>query len=409
MNSDLDIFTLGLGLKAPWQVISSAFDPNGGGLLLVVNCSAGVPMPCPHCQRACPRYDSVSREWRHLNFWQYETRLSASVPRLSCPEHGVVMAEAPWARPGSGFTLLFEAFVVRLAKDMPLAAVARLVGEHDSRLWRIVRHYVDRLRAGISHAGVRRVGIDETSANAKVPFITVAVDMDERRVLFATPGKDGATIGAFAEDLINHGGDPLAITDVSADMSAAFTAGVRLHLPNAQMTYDKFHAVKLVTDALDEVRRDEYASGGSLTGILSGSRYSMLKNAENQTDYQAMLAKVITLPVLNLKTGKAYRLKLAFQEAYQQSGELGIIALKVWCKWAQRCRLPDFQRVAKTIRSHWDGIVRYFTSGLTNAILEGINSLIQSAKARARGFRNIDNLIAMVYLIAGRLPLPAIK
>jgi transposase len=98
-----------------------------------------------------------------------------------------------------------------------------------------------------------------------------------------------------------------------------------------------------------------------------------------------------------------------FQKAYQQSGELGIIALKVWCKWAQRCRLPDFQRVAKTIRSHWDGIVRYFTSGLTNAILEGINSLIQSAKARARGFRNIDNLIAMVYLIAGRLPLPAIK
>jgi transposase len=319
------------------------------------------------------------------------------------------MVEVPWARSESGFTLLFEAFVVRLAKDMPLAAVARLVDEHDTRLWRVVRHYVDRMRAETSHAAVRRVGIDETSANAKVPFITVAVDMDERRVLFVTPGKDGATIGAFAKDLTQHGGDPLAITDVSADMSAAFTAGVKLHLPKAQMTYDKFHAVKLVTDALDEVRRQEYASGGTLSGILSGSRYSLLKNSENHTDDQALLAQVIAMPLLNLKTGKAYRLKLAFQEAYQQSGENGVSALKAWCQWAQRCRLPDFQRVARTVRSHWDGIVRYFTSGLTNAILEGINSLIQSAKARARGFRNVDNLIAMVYLIAGKLPLPAIK
>lgn len=409
MSSDLDIFTLGLGLQAPWRVISSAFNPDKDGLLLTVDCASGVPLPCPRCQAACPRYDSVFREWRHMNFWQHETHLSAAVPRVTCPDHGVVMIEVPWARAGSGFTLLFEALAVRLAKDMPLAAVARLMGEHDSRLWRIIRYYVDSLRSGMSHAAVRRVGVDETSANSKVPYITVVVDMDERRVLFATAGKDGATIGAFAEDLAKHGGDPLAITDVSADMSAAFTAGVKLHLPNAKMTYDKFHVVKLITDALDEVRRDEYASGGTLTGILNGSRYSLLKNAENQTDYQAMLAKVITLPILNLKTGRAYRLKLAFQEAYQQSGELGIAALKVCCAWAQRSRLPDFQRVAKTIRKHWDGIVRYFTNGLTNAILEGINSLIQAAKARARGFRTIENLIAMVYLIAGRLPLPGIK
>jgi transposase len=261
----------------------------------------------------------------------------------------------------------------------------------------------------MSHAAVSRVGVDETSANAKTPFITVVVDMDEKRVLFATPGKDSSTIKAFAEDISQHGGNPLAITDVSADMSKAFIAGVAQHLPNSKTTFDKFHAVKLVTEALGDVRRQELAEGGTLAGILKGSRFALLKNEVNQTEHQALLAKVIALPHLNLKTGKAYRLKLAFQDAYQQPGEAGIAALTVWCRWAQRSRLPDFQRVAKTIRAHWEGVTRYFTSNLTNAILEGINSLIQSAKARARGFRNVNNLITMVYLIVGKLPLPTLK
>jgi transposase len=409
MKNDLDLFSLGLGLAAPWRVTSSGFNPKEGGLVLTLDCQAGVPMPCPHCQRACPRYDTVNREWRHLNFWQHETHLSASVPRVSCPEHGVVTVEVPWARSGSGFTLLFEALVVRLAKDMPMAAIARLVGEHDGRLWRLLQHYVDTMRAEVSQAEVCSIGVDETSANAKTPFITVVVDMEEKKVLFATPGKDSSTIEAFAEDLVKHGGDPKAITEVSADMSKAFIAGVEQHLPNAEMTFDKFHAVQLVTDALDEVRRQECAEGGGTTGLLTGSRYALLKNVENQTDHQAILAKVIALPELHLKTGRAYRLKLAFQEAYQLPGEAGVEAMRCWCQWAQRSRLPDFARVARTIRKHWDGITRYFTSGITNAILEGINSLIQAAKARARGFRNVDYLISMVYLIAGKLPMPDLK
>ena len=192
-------------------------------------------------------------------------------------------------------------------------------------------------------------------------------------------------------------------------MSKAYISGVAQYLPQAETTFDKFHATQLVTEALNEVRRKEHAAGGTLSGVLTGSRYALLKNPANQTESQAILAKIIALPELNLKTGRAYRLKLAFQDAYQQPGEAGVTALTAWCRWAQRSRLPDFQRVARTVRAHWDGITRYFTSGLTNAILEGINSLVQSAKARARGFRNVENLIAMVYLIAGRLTMPALK
>jgi transposase len=304
-----------------------------------------------------------------------------------------------------GFTLLLEAFAVEMVKQMPVAAAARLLGLTDQRLWRIVHHHVDHQREALSLASVSRVGIDETSANKQTPFITVAVDLDAARVVFATPGKDRATVGAFAEDLAAHGGNPAAITDVSCDMSAAFIAGIHQHLPAAQITLDKFHAVKLVTDALDEVRREEVATGGLAT-VLTGSRYALLKNIVNQTPEQAALARVIALPELHLKTGRAYRMKLAFQDAYRLRGDDAIEALHAWCRWAARSRLPDFQRVARTVRKHWEGVTRYFTSGLTNAILEGINSLIQAAKARARGYRNTENLIKIVYLIAGKLPNP---
>jgi transposase len=402
----IDLFTQGLGLQAPWRVTSSDFTLKDG-LRLVLSCDDAASLSCPACGRACPRYDAVEREWQHLGFWQHATHLRARVPRVSCPEHGVRQVSVAWARPELGFTLLFEAFALQLIKEMPVVAAARLLGVTDQRLWRLIHHHVDVSRSQQSLTQVSKIGIDETSANAKTPYITVVVDMDAARVVFATPGKDGATVGAFATDFTEHGGDPANITDVSCDMSAAFISGVAKHLPTAQITFDKFHVTKLVTDAVDEVRRAEVATDG-FAAILKGSRYALLRNLETQSEDQAALARIITLPQLHLKSGRAYRLKLAFQDAYRHTGDLGVTALREWCSWAQRSRLPDFQRVARTIRSHWDGVIRYFTSRLTNAVLEGINSLIQSAKARARGFRTIKNLIAMVYVIAGKLPFPTL-
>ena len=403
----IDLFTQGLGLQAPWRVTSSDFDLTDG-LRLVLSCDDTASLSCPVCARACPRYDAIEREWQHLGFWQHATHLRARVPRVSCPEHGVRLVSVPWARPELGFTLLFEAFAMQLIKEMPVVAAARLLGVTDQRLWRLIHHHVDVSRSQRSLTQVSKIGIDETSANAKTPYITVVVDMDTARVVFATPGKDGATVAAFATDFTEHGGDPANITDVSCDMSAAFISGVAKHLPKAQITFDKFHVTKLVSDAVDEVRRAEVATGG-FAAILKSSRYALLRNVETQSEDQAALARIITLPLLHLKSGRAYRLKLAFQDAYRLIGDHGVTALRNWCSWAQRSRLPDFQRVARTIRRHWDGVIRYFTSRLTNAVLEGINSLIQSAKARARGFRTIKNLIAMVYVIAGKLPFPTVS
>ena len=400
----IELFTQGLGLQAPWRVSSSDFNVKDG-LRLVLSCDETASLCCPQCGKPCPRYDATEREWQHLGFWQHATHLRARVPRVSCSEHGVRLVSVPWARPEMGFTLLFEAFALQLIKEMPVLAAARLLGVTDQRLWRLIHHHVDVSRSEQLLTRVTKIGIDETSANAKTPYITVVVDMDSARVVFATPGKDGATIEAFSKDFTEHGGDPTNITDVSSDMSAAFISGVNAHLPKAQITFDKFHVTKLVTEALDEVRRAEVATEG-FAAILKGSRYALLRNVETQSEDQAALARVIALPQLHLKSGRAYRLKLAFQDAYRHCGDQGVTALRNWCSWARRSQLPDFLRVARTIRSHWDGVIRYFTSRLTNAVLEGINSLIQSAKARARGFRTVKNLIAMVYVIAGKLPFP---
>jgi transposase len=263
---------------------------------------------------------------------------------------------------------------------------------------------VEASRQLLDLSGVRQIGIDEASAHAKTPFITVVVDMERRRAVFVTPGKGSDTLQAFAEDLKQRGGDPTQITEASCDMSAAFIAGIRDHLPAANITCDKFHLTKLVIEAMDEVRRDE-ADSSSFAPLLAGSIVALRRNPENQRPDEALHAQIIALPQLHLKTGKAYRLKLAFQDAFSQAGQTGVAAMARWCAWAQRCRLAPFRRVARTIRKHWDGVVRYFTTGLTNAILEGINSLIQSAKARARGFRTTRNLIAMVYVVVGKLPL----
>lgn len=191
---DIDLFQAALGLTPPWRVEAVEFDEDKGRLDLYIDFAPGGSFPCPVCGREdCRAYDTTRKEWRHLNFFQHEAYLHAPVPRVRCPEHGVKQVEVPWARPGSGFTLLFEAFVLALAKQMPVAAVGRLVGEHDTRLWSVLHHYVEEAREEMDVSEVKRIGVDETSAKRGHNDITSFVDLDGPRVLFATEGRDAST------------------------------------------------------------------------------------------------------------------------------------------------------------------------------------------------------------------------
>ena len=306
-----------------------------------------------------------------------------------------------WARPGSGFTLLFEAFVMQLVKVMTVLAAGRIVGEHDTLLWRIINHYMELARSQADHSGVTRIGIDETSARRGHDYVTLFVDLTGRKVLFVTPGKDSATVAAFADDLRAHQGAPEAIGEVSIDMSPAFIKGVALQLPEASVTFDKFHVTSLVGDAVDQVRRDERKDHSELTG----SRYVWLKNPGNLTVTQQGMLATFDLPHSHLKTARAYRIRLAFQDLYLQPPDQAKPYLDKWYFWATHSRIQPIIDLARTIRRHQAGILRWFTSKINNGILEGINSLVQAAKAKARGYRSHRNFANIIYLIAAKLDL----
>jgi len=398
---DIDLFQLALGLVPPWMVADAKFDADKKRLDIEIDFKTGGRFACPECGKAdCPVHDTVKKTWRHLNFFQHQAFLHARIPRIDCPDHGVRLVAVPWARPGSGFTLLFEAFVMTLVKGMPVAAAARLVGEHDTRLWRVIQHYVEDAVARMDLADLRRVAIDETAAKRGHNYISLFLDIDSRKVVYATEGKDADTVARFADHVDDHNSDASRIKEVCIDMSAAYVKGVEYNLTEAEITFDKFHAVKLVNDAVDQVRRAESRERPE----LKHSRYLWLKNERHLSVEQ--LTTLAELTRMHLKTARAYRLRLAFQEMYDApSLDWGELIFDRWYGWAIRSRLEPMKKAARTLKQHRDGVLRWFDSKIANGLIEAINSLVQAAKAKARGYRSLRNLIAITYLIAGKIDL----
>ncbi len=403
---DTSLLQAALGLTQPWSVVQSTFDAAARQLDIHLDFARGSRFACPNCGTAdCPVHDAEVSTWRHLNFFQHQAYLHARVPRTKCAQCGVRKIAVPWARKDSGFTLLFEALLMTMLSAMPVSAVARMVGEHDTRLWRVIHHYVAAARERMNASGVTRVAIDETAAARGHTYISLFVDIDQARVLFATQGKDAATVAAFAEDLRAHHATPEQVEEVCIDMSPAFIKGTAKNLPNAHITFDRFHAMKIVNQAVDRVRRAEQ----KVQHALKGTRYIWLRNPGNLSQRQS--ATLASLPTRNLKTARAYRIKLAFQDLYsEETTEQAADYLKRWYFWASHSRLAPVIEAAQTIKMHWHGILRWFNSKIANGLIEGINSLVQAAKAKARGYRSVRNLIAIVYLLAGKLDfrLPAL-
>jgi transposase len=220
--------------RARWWVLSSMLSV--GGSICGSTFPKGARFPCPECERAdCPVHDTEPHTWRHLNFFQHEAYLHARVPRVRCPEHGVKQVQVPWARGRSDFTLLFEALVMALVKEMPVKAIARLVGEHDTKIWRVVHYYVDQAVEAQDLSRMQELGIDDTSFRRGQSYMSVFCDLDasERRAVFVADGRGQETVAQFAGFLGAHGGDPENIREVCQDMSQAYLAGVREHLQGA--------------------------------------------------------------------------------------------------------------------------------------------------------------------------------
>lgn len=205
------------------------------------------------------------------------------MPRIHCQACGkTTQVEVPWARPGAGFTRTLEAFVAALCTHMPVQVVAKLLSVSDDHVWRVLHHYMEAARALEDYAGVRRISADERSARKGQRFLTMSCDVDARRLLFATEGRNATTFKAFADDLVAHGGKAEAITDVSLDLGAAYQAGAGKHCPNAKVSFAPFHVVALANAALERVRRAEAKTEPDLRGI----RWGTLKDATRWTPNQ---------------------------------------------------------------------------------------------------------------------------
>jgi len=399
MNTE-ELFRIALGLAKPWTVTEIAFSEDKHQLDLHLDFPAGSRFACPQCgQGDCPVHDTQERTWRHLNFFQHKTLLHARQPRVKCPEHGVKTVEVPWARPQVGFTLLMEAFIMALVQSgMTPKQVARMIDEHDTHIWRILEHYVEKARNEADYSDVKIVGVDETSRRRGHHYISVFMDLQGKRVMYATEGRDAETVKAFKADLEAHGGKAKQIEEACLDMSPSFIAGLREEFPDAHQTFDPFHLMKLVNEAVDEVRRQEQKDHPELTG----TRYVWLTNRWKHTRKQQESFE--ELRGAKLKTVRAHHMKCVFQDIMTEPDRtVAEEQLAHWRTWAARSRLAPMVKVAKTFKDHWAGVVRWFTSRISNGLLEGINSLIQTAKRKARGFRSTKYLITMVYLIAGKL------
>ena len=398
---DNDLFRLALGITSPWFVASSGFDAEKKRLDVALDFKAGSRFACPECKAEdCPVHDTVEKTWRHLDFFQHQAFLTARTPRVTCTKCGVLQVMVPWARPNSGFTLLFEGFAMALAMHMPIAVAAGFLKITDKRLWRVVFHYVGAAVARMDLSAVKRVCIDETAAKRGQDYITLVVDIDGRRVVFVADGRSADTVRQFADHLEDRGGDASRIKQACIDMSPAFISGVTENLTEAEITFDRFHVMKLIGDAVNDVRRAEVKARPE----LRGTRYVWIKNEPNLTAKQSTVLD--TLSSTNLKTARAWRMRLAFQDIYAQPTRgWGELFFDKWIGWARRSRLEPMKAVARTMEKHREGILAWFDSRISNGLIEGINSVVQAAKTKAHGYRNSETLKAVTYLVAGKLDL----
>jgi transposase len=367
---------------------------------------------CGRCGRRCRGYDQGEgrRRWRGLDLGVVRAELESDAPRVSCPEHGVVVAAVPWARHGAGHTLAFDDQVAWLAVQTSKTAVTELM----RIAWRTVGAIIARVCADIDAsvdrlAGLRRIGIDEISYKKGHRYLTVVVDHDARRLVWAAPGKDKATLHRFFDAL---GQDRCAqITHVSADMADWIAAVVEQRCPQAVRCADAFHVVAWATDALDEVRRQAWNTArgavtqrkaGRATGTaraLKHARYALWKNPENLTERQS--EKLAWIAKTDPRLHRAYLLKEGLRHVFAVKGEAGKEALDRWISWARRCRIPAFVELARKIVKHRAAIDAALEHNLSNALVESTNTKIRLLTRVAFGFKSPEALIALAMLSLG--------
>lgn len=372
-------------------------------------------LACSHCgHRTRFRYDTREEpgRWRHLDLgvWRVEVVLAEPLRRLRCPTHGVVVEGVPFARAGAHLTRDLDDLLAWLATRMDKTSVARLCRVS----WRTVGRACERVVATELDPdrldGLFHIGVDEISWRKHHKYLTLVVDHDRGVVVWGAKGRDSTTLDTFFDELGSRRSQ--AIKAVSLDLGPAFIKSVKAegHATNAVICADPFHVVKLVGDALDEVRRDLWQQlrrlpDGRWAKDFKGARWALLKNPDDLTDRQAV--KLAKLKRTRGGIWRAYEMKEQFRAIF--AGDLtrdqAAVRLDAWCARAQRSRLAPFIKAAKTMRHRRDLILNAIEHGLSNGRVEGMNTKVRLIIRRAYGFHSADAALALVMLGAGPIDL----
>jgi len=412
------LFTQALGFSAPWKVVSAKFDPTAKTLELELDFTSGSKFPDPDAtsdsDQLCPVHDTVQRTWQHLNFFQHTTTLRARVPRIKTPDGAIKNVALPWARPHSGFTLLMEAYLLMLAKVLPVTEVSKQTNVSQDRIWHLLRTRVNEAWEKADWSSLKRLGVDETSTRKGHKYGTAFLEINGQeteprkggskvaRLLFFTPGKDSNTFNEFSAELKKRGVEHSQIEEIAMDMSKAFISGATEHFPKASQCFDHFHVSKLCGNAIDGVRKEIIEASGRLP---KGAIWALRGNEENLSEERRELRQQLCKE--HSKLGRAMSIRDYLEDLWNYADSEGARQhLDAVISWCTRSRMEPFIKLAQSLKTHKEGILGYFKNYTTSAAIEAINGLLQLARRRARGYRNFANFRAIAYWIAGGLTIP---
>jgi len=398
-----------LGLEEPWYIAGAEFNEKELELHIYVDVRKNAAIACPKCGAQTKRngYEPKERVWRHGDCMFYPCLVHCRRPKILCPKCGSQQVSAPYERKNSRFTLLFEGYAMLIMADMPIAKTAALLRCDEKSLVKILRYWVNKAVDKMDLSEIAKLAIDETSFKRGHKYVTLIIDAVKRRVIDVEEGRDKETVRLFAEKLSAKGGDPEKITAVTSDMSKTYLPAIEENFPNAENIIDKFHVKKVLIDALDEVRKAEQKTVADKKDLFRGRRLFMIPEAKMSNEQAAKLAE---MSKRYPQTGRAYRIVAGLDDFYaSRTVEEAETAFASLYSWMRRCRLKPMKSAAETLMRHKDKILAYFQNRITNAICEGINSMIQAAKRKARGFHTFEGYSSMIYLVSGKLELAVPK
>ncbi|MBW1941784.1 MAG: ISL3 family transposase [Deltaproteobacteria bacterium] len=405
---DTEFYEALLGLRDPWRVTKVELNSSAGRVDVWVEDRSGVKWNCLECQKKASVYDhSEQRVWRHLNTCQYGTYIHARLPRIKCSEHGVKQVSAPWAEPGSRFTLLYENRVIDTLKECDVTGANRLTGTSWYEAWNIMEKAVARGLNRKTSLVPDYLGIDEKAFAKRHRYETLVCDLSSGTVecVLEDRGQDclEGYYGQFSKDEL------AGIKAIAMDMWDPYIAATKDLVPDAEtkIVFDRFHVIGQVTNALDKVRRQEHkmlmAKGQE---CLKGTKHLWLMNEERIPDWRK--GEFDEIRKMKLKTGRAWAIKESLRHfwdySYPKNAEK---YFKRWYFWATHSRLKPMIKAAKTLKRHLPNILTYFKHHITNAVTEGLNSKIQTVKQMACGFRNREHYRKAILFHCGGLDLYA--